>query len=277
MLVRLLSYTPPNCPLPNPRNSSSPSQSASRRAGMICTNCKTTTTSLWRRNTLGEPVCNACGLYYKLHGVNRPLAMKKDSIQVSWTVLRLVIGWFVYVRFSSCRRRGNVNRKAWRALPAAAEAAAWTRRCPPGCPVTTLSWNRRISEGSSWKLPWVSVCVVFWVADFPGGISSKVDKTPKCNHCLTKVSRPFKWQQKFFHSIYVTVIVILYFWKLQKYVINISKIWTHQTIWLQLYLPTSMLSAQQTKRFEDNSWACPRSATSSKNLASVDSTWIKKS
>jgi hypothetical protein len=32
---------------------------------------------------MGEPVCNACGLYYKLHGVNRPLAMKKDSIQVS--------------------------------------------------------------------------------------------------------------------------------------------------------------------------------------------------
>lgn len=49
---------------------------------MQCTNCRTTTTSLWRRNTLGEPVCNACGLYYKLHGVNRPLAMKKDSIQV---------------------------------------------------------------------------------------------------------------------------------------------------------------------------------------------------
>jgi hypothetical protein len=42
------------------------------------------TTSLWRRNAHGEPVCNACGLYYKLHGVNRPLAMKKDSIQVKY-------------------------------------------------------------------------------------------------------------------------------------------------------------------------------------------------
>ncbi|KAK9503595.1 hypothetical protein O3M35_010123 [Rhynocoris fuscipes] len=55
--------------------------SNSRRAGVQCTNCSTTATSLWRRNTQGEPVCNACGLYYKLHGVNRPLAMKKDSIQ----------------------------------------------------------------------------------------------------------------------------------------------------------------------------------------------------
>ncbi|XP_014749721.1 PREDICTED: erythroid transcription factor, partial [Sturnus vulgaris] len=27
------------------------------------------------------PVCNACGLYYKLHRVNRPLTMRKDGIQ----------------------------------------------------------------------------------------------------------------------------------------------------------------------------------------------------
>ncbi|XP_061173735.1 transcription factor GATA-4-like isoform X2 [Saccostrea echinata] len=55
--------------------------SASRRVGLSCANCSTTTTTLWRRNNEGEPVCNACGLYYKLHGVNRPLAMKKDGIQ----------------------------------------------------------------------------------------------------------------------------------------------------------------------------------------------------
>ncbi|CAG9768831.1 unnamed protein product [Ceutorhynchus assimilis] len=55
--------------------------SASRRAGLTCTNCQTTTTSLWRRNAHGEPVCNACGLYFKLHSVNRPLSMKKDTIQ----------------------------------------------------------------------------------------------------------------------------------------------------------------------------------------------------
>ncbi|XP_033897536.2 transcription factor GATA-5-like isoform X2 [Acipenser ruthenus] len=55
--------------------------SSSRRAGLCCTNCHTTTTTLWRRNAEGEPVCNACGLYMKLHGVARPLAMKKESIQ----------------------------------------------------------------------------------------------------------------------------------------------------------------------------------------------------
>ncbi|CAL8255146.1 unnamed protein product [Arctogadus glacialis] len=56
-------------------------QTTSRRAGLCCTNCHTSTTTLWRRNAEGEPVCNACGLYMKLHGVARPLAMKKESIQ----------------------------------------------------------------------------------------------------------------------------------------------------------------------------------------------------
>lgn len=55
--------------------------SASRRVGLSCTNCQTSTTTLWRRNAEGEPVCNACGLYMKLHGVPRPLAMKKEGIQ----------------------------------------------------------------------------------------------------------------------------------------------------------------------------------------------------
>ena len=42
-----------------------------RRAGLTCSNCSTSTTTLWRRNSQGEPVCNACGLYFKLHSVSR--------------------------------------------------------------------------------------------------------------------------------------------------------------------------------------------------------------
>lgn len=57
------------------------STSGQRRQGLVCANCNTTTTTLWRRNNDGEPVCNACGLYYKLHQVQRPMSMKKDGIQ----------------------------------------------------------------------------------------------------------------------------------------------------------------------------------------------------
>ncbi|KAI9471585.1 hypothetical protein BX667DRAFT_456120, partial [Coemansia mojavensis] len=46
-----------------------------------CTNCKTTNTPLWRRDEAGKPLCNACGLYYKLHKENRPIALKSDVIR----------------------------------------------------------------------------------------------------------------------------------------------------------------------------------------------------
>jgi len=61
--------------------SKKPPQISQRRSGLICSNCKGSTTTLWRRNHKGEPVCNACGLYYKLHQVDRPLTMKKEGVQ----------------------------------------------------------------------------------------------------------------------------------------------------------------------------------------------------
>ncbi|XP_055871786.1 transcription factor GATA-4-like isoform X2 [Biomphalaria glabrata] len=70
-----------NRPLVKPHRRGMIGVSSSRRVGMVCANCRTSTTTLWRRNSEGEPVCNACGLYYKLHGVNRPLSMRKDGIQ----------------------------------------------------------------------------------------------------------------------------------------------------------------------------------------------------
>ncbi|KAI0081911.1 hypothetical protein K474DRAFT_1612431 [Panus rudis PR-1116 ss-1] len=47
----------------------------------VCTNCQTTNTPLWRRDPEGQPLCNACGLFYKLHGVVRPLSLKTDVIK----------------------------------------------------------------------------------------------------------------------------------------------------------------------------------------------------
>lgn len=51
-----------------------------RRVDLSCTNCGTQTTTIWRRNVKGEMVCNACGLYFKLHGVDRPHTMRRDTI-----------------------------------------------------------------------------------------------------------------------------------------------------------------------------------------------------
>uniref|UniRef100_A0A915EII3 GATA-type domain-containing protein n=1 Tax=Ditylenchus dipsaci TaxID=166011 RepID=A0A915EII3_9BILA len=56
-------------------------QNTQKRTGVVCVNCKTTVTTLWRRNNSQEPVCNACGLYFKLHAVARPINMKKETIQ----------------------------------------------------------------------------------------------------------------------------------------------------------------------------------------------------
>ena len=43
-----------------------------------CVNCFTSQTSLWRRDGEGRPVCNACGLYFKLHGKKRPSSWRRD-------------------------------------------------------------------------------------------------------------------------------------------------------------------------------------------------------
>ncbi|XP_014672689.1 PREDICTED: trans-acting T-cell-specific transcription factor GATA-3-like [Priapulus caudatus] len=51
-----------------------------RHAATQCSNCRTTVTTLWRKNTDGASVCNACGLYYKLHAVHRPVSMMKSLL-----------------------------------------------------------------------------------------------------------------------------------------------------------------------------------------------------
>lgn len=60
---------------------SSPSTTTSSMSNPSCTNCKTTLTPLWRKDDAGEILCNACGLFYKLHHRHRPISLKRNVIR----------------------------------------------------------------------------------------------------------------------------------------------------------------------------------------------------
>ncbi|KAK3847172.1 MAG: hypothetical protein J3R72DRAFT_357569, partial [Linnemannia gamsii] len=45
-----------------------------------CANCGQTETPLWRKDAKGQSICNACGLYSRLHQRDRPVSMRKSNI-----------------------------------------------------------------------------------------------------------------------------------------------------------------------------------------------------
>ncbi|KAJ7108975.1 hypothetical protein C8R43DRAFT_1043390 [Mycena crocata] len=46
-----------------------------------CSHCHTHRTSVWRRSKTGAKLCNACGVYARLRGRDRPLTLRKNKIK----------------------------------------------------------------------------------------------------------------------------------------------------------------------------------------------------
>ncbi|KIW02735.1 protein GZF3 [Verruconis gallopava] len=69
--VNFLGYTPTPSAAPGGIGTAPP----------VCQNCSTSTTPLWRRDENGSVLCNACGLFLKLHGKPRPISLKTDVIK----------------------------------------------------------------------------------------------------------------------------------------------------------------------------------------------------
>jgi Zn ribbon nucleic-acid-binding protein len=96
-------------------------QSAARRAGTSCANCKTTTTTLWRRNQNGEPVCNACGLYYKLHNVSTILQSSVYCNSIHWQTKQVI--------YKSAFSLGSLE-SAGSSIAGGGKRFLWSSHCP---------------------------------------------------------------------------------------------------------------------------------------------------
>ena len=112
-----------------------------------CTNCFTQTTPLWRRNPEGQPLCNACGLFLKLHGVVRPLSLKTDVIKKRNRGSGNVAGGSsTRSKKNSGTASGTATRKNSALAISSTPAVAQTATTPPATTTQTRAGSANESE-----------------------------------------------------------------------------------------------------------------------------------
>lgn len=96
----------------------------------VCINCQARETPLWRRISTGETVCNACGLYFKLHGTHRSVEAIRNGNAT--------------LPNGSNGRCNGIGSKPRALLPKYTSASAWHQYYPPSNS-TSANMNRNAS------------------------------------------------------------------------------------------------------------------------------------